>query len=475
MKWISRTILTLMLAAAALLMAFGPRPGAQTPPGRIVVSYWEKWNTDEAIAMKQIVDDFNNSIGKEKNIYVEYLSLANVDRKTLTATAAGVPPDVAGLWQRNVAPFAAREALLPLDALAREHNLTAATYKRVYWDECVYDNHLYALPSTPAAVALHYSKKIFYQSADQLRAAGLDPTRAPRTLEEFDRYAAALDQRNPKTHRLDRAGYFHMEPGWWIVYAPVFFGGRIFDPAANRFTFTTPQSIRAYNWIADYSKRQGADAISDFKSSLSPFNSPQSAFFVERVAMIQQGPWEANYIRNLKPDMSQTLIPFALEACLPRIVRPFNYDWAVAPFPAIEGLQDVTMCISDILAIPAGAKHPREAFEFIAFVQRLDVMEKLCNLHCKNSPLAKASDDWTYLHPNPYIDVFDRLAASPNAQLTPVSPIWDNVLGELSVASDSTYLLSKDPTEALQLAQKRADELTEKFAHQESLRKRSAR
>ena len=52
------------------------------------------------------------------------------------------------------------------------------------------------------------------------------------------------------------------------------------------------------------------------------------------VAMVQQGPWMANYIRNLAPDMSQVLVPFCLEPFLPRIVRPFNYEWAAAPFPA---------------------------------------------------------------------------------------------------------------------------------------------
>src|ERR1051326_8389036 len=158
--------------------------------------------------------------------------------------------------------------------------------------------------------------------------------------------------------------------------------------------------------------------------------------------MVQQGPWMANYIRNLAPDMSQVLLPFVLEPFLPRVLRPFNYEWAAAPFPSASAdgeqsqmsnsksangkrqtISPVTVAESDILVIPRGCKHPREAFEFIAYVQRQDVMEKLCHLHCKNSPLAKSSDGWVYTHPNPYIDVFDTLAASPNAHIDPVSPI----------------------------------------------------
>ena len=57
--------------------------------------------------MKQIVDDFNATVGREEKIFVNYLSMSSVDQKTLLATAAGVPPDVAGVWDNQVRQFAA--------------------------------------------------------------------------------------------------------------------------------------------------------------------------------------------------------------------------------------------------------------------------------------------------------------------------------------------------------------------------------
>jgi hypothetical protein len=96
-----------------------------------------------------------------------------------------------------------------------------------------------------------------------------------------------------------------------------------------------------------------------------------------------------NYIKAYGPDLSQVLVPFVLEPFLPRIVRPFNYAWGVDAFPsAVEGEagEDVSYCEADLLMIPRGAKHPREAFEFMAYVQRPQVMEKLCKLTWKNSP-----------------------------------------------------------------------------------------
>src|SRR5436190_9531204 len=98
-----RTLIIAALAAGALLLlAFGPRATDQFPKDRVVVDYWEKWTGVEEAAMRQIVNDFNTTVGREKRIYVRYLSTSAVVEKTLVATAGGVPPDIAGLDNQNI-------------------------------------------------------------------------------------------------------------------------------------------------------------------------------------------------------------------------------------------------------------------------------------------------------------------------------------------------------------------------------------
>lgn len=92
------------MAAGALWVVFST-PKTPVPKDRendTIVQYWEKWTGVEEISMQQIVDDFNNTVGKEKHIYVQMLSMSDIDQKTLVATAAGVPPDVAGLWDPTI-------------------------------------------------------------------------------------------------------------------------------------------------------------------------------------------------------------------------------------------------------------------------------------------------------------------------------------------------------------------------------------
>ena len=161
-----------------------------------------------------------------------------------------------------------------------------------------------------------------------------------------------------------------------------------------------------------------------------------------------------------------------LEPLLPRVVRPFNYSWGAAAFPsAVPGAKDVSYCVSDVLVIPRGAKHPREAFEFMAFCQRQEEMEKLCAMSGKTSPLKRVSDDYIYSNPNPYVDVFDRLADSPNAAPIDQTPIYGEASGLIDVAINKAYLLELSPTEALNKAQAQIEALAAQYRRQEALRR----
>lgn len=463
-------VLAALIVPAMLILFFGPRPDADVPADRVIVDYWEKWTGEEGEQMKSIVDAFNNTVGKEKAIFVRYVSTSSIAQKTLVSVAAGVPPDIAGLWDHSLVQYAALDALTPLDEMAAAHGITEGYYKPAFWEACKYNGRLYALISTPATVALHYNKRIFRENADKLRAVGCDPNRAPATIEELDRYARALDIIEP-SGRIVRAGYLPLEPGWYVPHTAQWFGGRVFDESAGRFTLTTPPVIQAYDWIRSYAEKLGPEASGEFRSGFGNFDSPQNPFLTGHMVMCQQGPWMANYIYNLKPSMSTVKWPREVEMSKPLHERLENYEWAVAPFPSTVAGKHVTYCALDTLVIPRGAKHPEEAFEFIAYVNRQDVTEKLNKLHCKNSPLAKVSDDFLNNHPNPYIRVFEDLASSPDAFSIPKVPIWPEVAAELNQVAQRMTLKLGDPKTVLAEAQRRLQEKYDRYLEKQRARK----
>jgi multiple sugar transport system substrate-binding protein len=430
--------------------------GCQNKPsdGKVHITYWEKWSGFEAEAMRRTVEQFNRSQDK---IVVEFLSLSSVDRKTLIATAGGDPPDVVGLWAYNVYSFADRGALQPLDDFIRAEGSTPEQwldrYEPVYADVCTYRGRVWAGLSTPSMTALHWNKTMFC-------TAGLDPERPPRTLAELDVFTEKLTKRDPNTGEIVQLGFLPQEPNWFAWAYPLWFGGQLLDN--DRIAIgTDPRNLQCYQWVESYTRKYGLDQVRAFSSGFGNFASPQNAFLSGKVAMEFQGVWMNNFIRQFVPGM----------------------EYGVAAWPAAApGLDNFTVADTDLLAIPRGAKHPREAWEFIKFIgsanlnaQREDELsgvELVCYLQGKNSPLRRWSPFFERHHPHPYIGVFRQLARSPHAVHLPKMGIWQEYRRETDTMFDAVRLLAESPEQALAFCQRRVSESWS--WHRKSLGRRAA-
>ncbi|MBW7929199.1 MAG: ABC transporter substrate-binding protein [Fimbriimonadaceae bacterium] len=406
-------------------------------PGPVRITYWEKWTGFEGDAMRAVVDEFNRS---QDEIFVELLTVSGIQDKTLLATSGGNPPDVAGLFGPNVAQYADNMAVMPLTEFCKEAGIGPEDYIPCYWDIGFYKGEVYSLPTTPASTALHYNRAL-------LKAAGLDPDRPPKTIEELDAYAEKLTKRNGS--RIEVSGFLPNEPGWWNWSWGYFFGGTLLE--GDTITANSPENIRAYEWIQSYTKKFGAGDIQAFRSGFGNFSSPQNPFMSQKVAMVLQGVWMYNFISQFAPEL----------------------DWAAAPFPHPADRPDLaepTLVDLDVLVIPVGAKHPKEAFEFIKFVQSQKGMELLCMGQRKHSPLREVSQGFYENHPNPYIRLFTELAYSKNAISAPKIGIWPEYQAELNSAFDEVYLMRKTPKEALDYVQARMTPLWEDYLLKQRLR-----
>ena len=424
--------LTLPLLACTVVLTLIYSEKLATPPvepGPLHITYWEKWTGFEGDAMRAVVDAYNK---KQNKVHVDLLTISNIQDKTLLAVAGGSPPDVAGLYGPNVAQYADDNAVLALDDYCKKYSLGPEHYIPVYWDIGYYNNHVYALPSTPASTALHIDKAMF-------REANIDPETVPKTLEEMDAIAAKVTTH--KNGQIDKAGFMPAEPGWWNWGWGYVFGGQLWD-GKDKITAAAPENVRAFQWVQSYSKKYGAADLSTFRSGFGNFSSPQNAFLSSKVAMELQGVWMYNFIDQYAPNLEK-----------PKL------DWSAVPFPYPADrpdLANMTFADEDILVIPRGAKHPDEAFEFIAYVQSQEGMELLCMGQKKHSPLAQVSDAFYRKHPNPYIRLFAELPKSKTVVSPPKVGIWPEYQSELSNAFEEITLNpDRDPRAVLEHVQQR--------------------
>ena len=420
------------------MMAAGARDAAD---GKVTISYWEKWTGFEADAMRAVVNDFNAS---QDRIFVDFSAVSQIDRRLMLATAGGVPPDVAGIWAEQLPVYAENNALTPLDKMAAEAGITGSEYIPAFWNLCRYRNHLWALPSTPTSIALIYNKKMF-------REAGLDPGRPPRTIAELEEFNSKI-LRRLDSGKILAIGHLPEEPGWWSGMWGYWFGGNLWD-GGSRITADSPENRAAFRWLQSYPERFGASNLLAMRDGFGNFASSQNAFFTGRVAMILQGVWVYNFIEKY---------------------APADFEWGVAPFPsAVEDVASPTTIIEcDMLVIPHGAKHPKEAFEFLRYINSRKPMEKLCLGQRKFSPLVECSEDFFTNHPNPFIRTFLDLAKSPNARTTPRMTTWTEYANEMKNAVGRVWAGKAGAEEALAEVQSRQqkslDHRMERWSRQET-------
>lgn len=414
---------TMAVLAVCVVCLAGCHDDERTMDGRIRVTYWEKWTGFEGDAVRETVNAFNAS---QDSIFVDLLTVSQIDQKTLMATAGNIPPDIAGLWSGNVVSYAQKRAALPLDDYCAAHGISRDQFIPAFWDMCTYQGKLYAIPTTPASTALHWNKELF-------RKAGLDPDRPPRTIEELDQMADKLTIRDDDN--IVQMGFLPAEPGWWNWSWGCFFGGAPWDGEAS-ITCASPQYIRGFEWVQRYAKEYGTEALQTFQSGFGSFSSPQNAFMAGKVAMELQGVWMHNFIHKYAPQL----------------------DWGAAPFPYPADRPDLagtTIAEEDVIIIPRGAAHPPEAFEFLAFMATHQGSELLNLGQRKFTPLLDVTPAFLTEHPNPYIEVFIDLARGPNAVRTPALGVWNEYSDELSNAFDEMWLCRKTPEEALTNVQTR--------------------
>jgi len=419
----------------------------KTPDGRIIINYWEKWTGFERDALIDVINDFNKSQNK---IFVKLLTVSTIDQKLMLATAGGNPPDIAGLWASNVNVFAEKGALMPLNKILEKSGITKDDYIPCYWDICERKGFIWALPSTPATLALHWNKRLF-------REAGLDPEKPPKSREELDKINEQLtivsierngkkekirfcelseNERKEKKFEIIQLGYTPTEPGWWNSMWCYWFNGELWD-GNKKITADSPENVEALKWFCSFAEKFGVQNLRNFGASFGNFASPQNPFLSEKIAIVLQGVWMYNFIEKYAPQL----------------------EWGAAPFPSL-GKNSKTPFVSiadcDVLVIPKGAPHPREAFEFIKYMNSQPAMEKLAMGQRKFSPLKKISKDFISSHPNKYISVFIDLAMSDGIKSIPKIPVWNEYGNELAVAYDQAFSGILPPEKALTIARERA-------------------
>ena len=395
----------------------------------IEITYWQYWTGFEGKAIEKLVNKFNET---HSDIKVKMLTISEPRKKTLLSIVGGTPPDVISSIAAWVPELASRGAILPLDDYCKEYMISENLFLGAFWKMLNLNGHTWALPTTPTATALYWNKNLF-------KEAGLNPDIAPKTLKELEIFSDKLTKKD-NDGRITQAGFLPSWPSWAFGFYGVIFGGKWGDPEGRRVTADDPLNIEAWEWAQDFVKKLGSKNVQTFQEEFGNYQGPNNPFYTQMIALEINGVWEGNFIPRFAPQIK----------------------WGVAPMPTKSG-QLITIVDTDCILIPKGSKHPKEAFEFIAWLLKPENLEELCTLQGKFSPLLYSDrEDFIKKHPHPYIKVFIDLAKSPHAQFFPQAPFYEMYRRELKRAFESVIRLNKDPKEALDEVQAKIEKELER-------------
>jgi ABC-type glycerol-3-phosphate transport system substrate-binding protein len=179
------TMVTIVALLVVSLFTAGAAPPRQEP----VVIRFAGWIGMEESTAKQ----FNHMVevfqSKHPNVKIEYEGIAweNTRQQLLMEAAAGNAPDIAQVAAPWIGQFAYSGAIEPLEERAKDFSgdYVAGVVDSYTFPGADGTAHLWGLPW----VAVHDT--VFYNTA-LMQKAGLDPTKLPSTMDEFDAVVHAI-------------------------------------------------------------------------------------------------------------------------------------------------------------------------------------------------------------------------------------------------------------------------------------------
>ncbi len=409
------------------------------------ITFWHNMsNPVDKAAIEKAVKEFE---AKNPDIKVKMVLVPGSETevtKLMTAVAAGTGPDVYYLDRFTVAQRAHYGVLEPLQDYLEQVGVDVEKLKETFFaftvKEATYHGKLYAMPWDTDARVLFYNKKLF-------KEAGLDPNKPPTTIKELDEYAAKLTKK--KGNRFEVIGFVPWRGQGWHYTWGWAFGGKFYDPAKKKLIFADdPKILKALKWEMTYAKKYGMKNIDAFFSAYKGGAAPVDPFMIGKEAMRVDGNWMIAQIEKFAP-------------------KGFEYGFAPIPAPP-DGEKNSTWAGGWSLVIPKGAKHPKEAAKFLAFMGTRGEA-----IYAEGTKHFAASKEATLAVINefPVQKVFYELFKGPNAHCRPVIPVGALLWDKLTDAWNEALYGKKSPEQALRDAQNEVQEALDKAFKEEASKK----
>lgn len=287
------------------------------------------WALDEPVHFTETMAKEFEAKNPDIKIDVKTINFSNILNDTIRAVSTNTAPDLLMIDNPDIAAVASHNVLLDLtDRVEHSKVMKLGDFYPGPIHQATWMSKIYAIPRGGNTLALFYN-------ADLFKAAGLDPSKPPRTWDEVYADAKALTNAQKRRYGFGFSAVATEESTFqflpWIQTA-----GADFDHV------NAPGAIRALTFW----QKLVDDKVAT--PEVVVLNQPDlgSQFIAGNIAMVITGCWE-----------------------LPRFSKDIKFDWRVALMPVEkEGAPRASALGEFAYAIPSSSAHPNEAFRFLEYM-----------------------------------------------------------------------------------------------------------
>lgn len=392
----------------------------RTADGRLLISVWHPWGGAMTPRIESILKQFEKAHPTLKLRVVFTPNDLSNNQKFFTSVAAGRPPDVIFVDGPQVAEWAERGALQPLDDFIAGSSIQARDYFPPCWRQNFYRGKVWALTfCADPNFAFVWNKKDF-------KDAGLDPDVGPVTIADLDRMAERLTK--IENGNITRIGFIP-----WAQYGGTnslftwgwAFGGSFYDDERKKVTADHPRVVRALEWMVSYAKK----------------------YDITRITSLQQGFGTAQLDPFYIGQMSMRCLHISGIEDIKRYAPDLEYGMTFIPAPP-DGEARSSWVGGWCVALPAGCRHPKEGWELIRWLCADDQGTTLVGTEMGLMPGYRRSPAFQHLRTVRGFDQFYRILLETRHQ-RPVMPVQAYYMGALQRAVDAAIYGKKTPLQAL--------------------------
>lgn len=423
--WAFALVVILSMAACAATPPQATQPpstGAKptTPPssGTTKLTVWVEMSDNP-----QLFQDAFAKYAKDNNIQIEVVVPAPMD-KILAALSGSDAPDIIAMSNSTLAQSLAFQGLtLDMKQMAASGGLDLNDIFPATLVVCQQGAKLACLPWGTDTAAFFWNKDLF-------EAAGLDPNKPPKTLDELVAMADKLNKKDSKGN-FTQMGFIPDYP--WSQQGTInyLFGGSNYADGGHTLTVNAKANIDSYKWAQQFYIKNDPKKVIDFKSGFGDYASSENGFFAGKVAMYIDGEWVPgpNFIPKFAPALNYGVAPIPVSAN-----RSEYYGSATVG--------------GTIVIMPSAGKNQPAAAKLLAWMESpqvvADIMYKMANLPSSK----KAAQDSRFATIKNFQVFIDVMANAKSSGLLS-SPINQELNDEIAKAEESIWAESADPAKLL--------------------------